>query len=62
MNAVAQQLASARQGVSDAEKDLAGGNSEKALQKANALRKQIEDQVNRISAAIQGANQHPQKR
>jgi hypothetical protein len=62
LNATAGQLAADKQALSDAEKDLAGGNSERALQKANALQKQIEDQVNRINAAIQGAKQGPQKR
>jgi hypothetical protein len=62
LNAVAHQLASAKEALAGAEKDLAGGNSDQALQKATAIQRQIDDQMSRVSAAMQAARQDPQKR
>jgi len=61
LNAVAQQLAAAKQALAGAEKDLAAGNSSQALQKATAIQKQVDDQMNQLAAAIQAAKQGPQK-
>ncbi len=62
LNAVAGQLAAARQTLAGAEKDLAGGNSAQAMQKATAVQKQVDDLVNRLASAVQDAKQAPQKR
>jgi len=61
LNAVAQQLAAAKQALAGAEKDLAAGNSAQALQKATAIQKQVDDQMNQLAAAIQAAKQGPRK-
>ena len=60
-NAVSQQLASAKQALADADKDLAAGNSDQALQKGIAAQKKIEDQANQVSAAVQDSKKGPQK-
>ena len=61
LNAVSQRLASAKQALADAEKDLAAGNPDQALQKGSAVQKEIEDQANQVSAAMQNAKKGPQK-
>jgi hypothetical protein len=54
-NAVAQQLSKARTALAGAERDLASGNTSRAQQTAAAVRKQIEEQMRIISAAIKAA-------
>jgi len=61
LNAVAGQIAAAKESLASAEKDLGGGNSDQAVQKATAIQKQIDDQMNQLSAAMQAAKQGPQK-
>ena len=62
LNAVAGQLAAAKESLAGAERDLAGGNPDRAAQEAAAVQQQIDNQMNQLSAAEQTAKQSPQKR
>ena len=62
LNAVAGQLAAAKESLAGAEKDLAAGNSDQAAQKAAAVQQQVDNQMKQLSAAVQTATQSPQKR
>jgi len=61
LNAVAGQLAAAKESLTGAERDMAGGNSDQAAQKATAIQKQIDNQMNQLSAAMQAAKQGARK-
>jgi hypothetical protein len=56
-NAVAQRLAAAKTALGGAEKDLAAGNGQQALQKATAIKQQVDDEMSQVSAAMQAASQ-----
>jgi hypothetical protein len=62
LNAISQQLAAAKTALGGAEKDLASGNGQQALQKATAIKKQVDDEMGQVSAAVQAAKKGPQKR
>jgi hypothetical protein len=62
LNAVARQIAAAKESLTGAERDMAGGNSDQAAQKAAAIQKLVDGQMNQLTAAVQAAKQGPQKR
>ncbi len=53
--ALTQQLAAARAGVADADKDLAAGDFASALQKATAVQNQLNDGEKMVADAVQAA-------
>ena len=54
-NALGQQMAAAKNAISDAEKDLAAGDYASALQKASGVQAQMNDGEKAVSDAVQAA-------